>query len=51
MTSPHFGIQYISRVDTFRGLAGTLVNGKFKIGDEIVIWSDLTDYSSSDTTL
>jgi len=37
MTSPHFGIQYISRVDTFRGLAGTLVNGNFKIGDEIVI--------------
>jgi len=37
MTSPHFGIQYISRVDNFRGLAGTLVNGKFEIGDEVVI--------------
>ena len=37
MTSPHFGIQYISRVDTFRGLAGTLVNGKFEVGDEVVI--------------
>jgi bifunctional enzyme CysN/CysC len=37
MTSPHFGIQYISRVDTFRGLAGTLVNGKFSVGDEVVI--------------
>jgi len=37
MNSPHFGIQYISRVDTFRGLAGTLVNGKFKVGDEVVI--------------
>jgi bifunctional enzyme CysN/CysC len=37
MISPHFGIQYISRVDTFRGLAGTLVNGKFKVGDEVVI--------------
>jgi bifunctional enzyme CysN/CysC len=37
MTSPHFGIQYISRVDTFRGLAGTLVNGKFNVGDEVVI--------------
>jgi len=37
MTSPHFGIQYISRVDTFRGLAGTLVNGKFNLGDEVVI--------------
>jgi bifunctional enzyme CysN/CysC len=37
MTSPHFGIQYISRVDTFRGLAGTLVNGIFKVGDEVVI--------------
>ena len=37
MTSPHFGIQYISRVDTFRGLAGTLVNGKFKVGDEVII--------------
>jgi len=37
MNSPHFGIQYISRVDTFRGLAGTLVNGKFNVGDEVVI--------------
>ena len=37
MTSPHFGIQYISRVDNFRGLAGTLVNGKFNLGDEVVI--------------
>ncbi len=37
MTSPHFGIQYISRVDTFRGLAGTLVNGSFSLGDEVVI--------------
>ncbi len=37
MTSPHFGIQYISRVNTFRGLAGTLVNGKFNVGDEVVI--------------
>ena len=37
MTSPHFGIQYISRVDTFRGLAGTLVNGSFNLGDEVVI--------------
>jgi len=37
MASPHFGIQYISRVDTFRGLAGTLVNGKFNVGDEVVI--------------
>ena len=38
MTTPHFGIQYISRIDTFRGLAGTLVNGKFNIGDEVVIF-------------
>ncbi len=37
MTSPHFGIQYISRVDTFRGLAGTLVNGSFSLGDDVVI--------------
>jgi bifunctional enzyme CysN/CysC len=37
MNSPHFGIQYISRVETFRGLAGTLVNGKFHVGDEVVI--------------
>ena len=33
MKSPHFGIQYISRVDTLRGLAGTLVNGTFNVGD------------------
>jgi len=37
MKSPHFGIQYISRVDTFRGLAGTLVNGTFNLGDEVQI--------------
>jgi bifunctional enzyme CysN/CysC len=37
MTSPHFSIQYISRVGTFRGLAGTLVNGTFSVGDQVTV--------------
>jgi bifunctional enzyme CysN/CysC len=31
------GIQMISRVDNFRGLAGTVLNGDFKVGDEVVV--------------
>jgi len=37
MDSPHMGIQLISRAENFRGLAGTVLNGTFAIGDEIVV--------------
>ncbi len=35
--SPHLGIQMISRAENFRGLSGTVVNGDFKVGDEVVV--------------
>ena len=35
--SPHLGIQMISRAENFRGLAGTVVNGSFKVGDEVIV--------------
>ena len=37
MDSPHMGIQLISRAENFRGLSGTVLNGTFKLGDEIVV--------------
>ncbi len=37
MDSPHMGIQLISRAENFRGLSGTVLNGTFSIGDEIVV--------------
>jgi len=35
--SPHLGIQMISRAENFRGLSGTVVNGSFKVGDEVIV--------------
>jgi bifunctional enzyme CysN/CysC len=35
--SPHLGIQMISRAENFRGLSGTVVNGSFSVGDEVVV--------------
>ncbi len=35
--SPHLGIQMISRAENFRGLSGTVVNGEFKVGDDVVV--------------
>lgn len=35
--SPHLGVQMISRAENFRGLSGTVVNGEFKVGDEVVV--------------
>jgi bifunctional enzyme CysN/CysC len=35
--SAHLGIQMISRAENFRGLSGTVVNGSFKVGDEVVV--------------
>ena len=37
MDSPHMGIQLISRAENFRGLSGTVLNGTFAVGDEIVV--------------
>lgn len=33
----HMGIQMISRAENFRGLSGTVLNGEFKVGDEVVV--------------
>ena len=35
--SAHLGIQMISRAENFRGLSGTVVNGSFKVGDDVVV--------------
>jgi bifunctional enzyme CysN/CysC len=34
---PRLGVQMISRAETFRGLAGTIVGGKFAVGDEVAV--------------
>ena len=34
---PHMGVQLISRAENFRGLSGTVLNGTFNLGDEIVV--------------
>jgi bifunctional enzyme CysN/CysC len=32
---PHLGVQMISRAENFRGVAGTVVGGQFKLGNEV----------------
>lgn len=34
---PRLAIQMISRADNFRGLAGTIVGGRFSVGDEVAV--------------
>jgi bifunctional enzyme CysN/CysC len=34
---PRLGVQMISRAENFRGLAGTVVGGHFKVGDEVTV--------------
>jgi bifunctional enzyme CysN/CysC len=34
---PRLGVQMISRAKNFRGLAGTIVGGKFAVGDEVAV--------------
>ena len=34
---PHLGVQLISRSENFRGLSGTVVNGSFSVGDDVVV--------------
>lgn len=34
---PHMGIQLISRAENFRGLSGTVFNGNFTVGDDVLV--------------
>ena len=34
---PRLGVQMISRADNFRGVAGTVIGGKFSLGDEVKV--------------
>jgi bifunctional enzyme CysN/CysC len=34
---PRLNVQMISRADNFRGLSGTIVGGKFEVGDEVTV--------------
>jgi bifunctional enzyme CysN/CysC len=34
---PRLGVQMISRAENFRGVAGTIVGGRFSVGDEVVV--------------
>jgi bifunctional enzyme CysN/CysC len=34
---PRLGVQMISRAENFRGLAGTIIGGKFAVGDEVAV--------------
>jgi bifunctional enzyme CysN/CysC len=34
---PRLNVQMISRAESFRGLAGTIVGGKFAVGDEVAV--------------
>jgi bifunctional enzyme CysN/CysC len=34
---PRLNVQMISRADNFRGLAGTIVGGRFAVGDEVAV--------------
>jgi bifunctional enzyme CysN/CysC len=34
---PHLGVQLISRAENFRGLSGTVVNGSFNVGDDVLV--------------
>jgi bifunctional enzyme CysN/CysC len=35
--SPRLGVQYISRAENFRGVAGTTIGGSFAVGDDVVV--------------
>ena len=37
LTKPHMGVQLIARAENFRGISGTILNGTFILGDEVVI--------------
>ena len=37
LTKPHMGVQLIARAENFRGVSGTILNGTFVVGDEVVV--------------
>ncbi len=37
LTKPHMGIQLIARTENFRGLSGTIFNGEFNEGDDVLV--------------
>ena len=37
LVKPHLGVQLIARTENFRGLSGTIFNGTFTKGDEVVV--------------
>ena len=37
LTKPHMGVQLIARAENFRGLSGTIFNGEFREGDEVLV--------------
>ena len=37
LTKPHMGVQLIARAENFRGVSGTILNGTFNLGDEVVV--------------
>ena len=37
LVKPHLGVQLIARAENFRGLSGTIFNGTFTKGDEVVV--------------
>jgi bifunctional enzyme CysN/CysC len=37
LVKPHLGVQLIARAENFRGLSGTIFNGTFNQGDEVIV--------------
>jgi bifunctional enzyme CysN/CysC len=37
LVKPHLGVQLIARAENFRGLSGTIFNGTFTKGDEVIV--------------
>ena len=37
LIKPHLGVQLIARAENFRGLSGTIFNGTFTKGDEVIV--------------
>ena len=37
LSKPHMGVQLIARAENFRGVSGTIFNGSFSHGDEVIV--------------
>ena len=37
LSKPHMGVQLIARAENFRGVSGTIFNGTFSQGDEVIV--------------